>query len=309
MNCGARSAARTSAGPAGCLAHLGFAEMHRIRQSLGADAEADLPGQVASAFPQLSRPLDRVGLDSSGHFLILLPHTTAEQARARLEAVGCEIASRTFQTRGRSIRLTATIGFLALRRRCVRRADPTPCRTVARVRRAAAGPHAHGIRSLAGTRRGRARTGPRGEVGSRSRPPADPVPAGGGRPAELGPALLRIPLAGFRRPRHQLLRLHRRGDRAGGDGILHLARGMGRAAPDRSARRTRFPVPSRHGDHRRLPAQRSRRPSSRRCRPFSGSSIPRRSRSSSPTTPRGRCRSRRIFTSWPPATNASFRCA
>ena len=103
----------TLGGPAGCLAHLGFAEMHRIRQSLGAGAEVEIAGQVAAAFPQLSRPLELVGRDSHGHFLILLPQTTAEQARARLEALGCEIASRTFQTRGRSIRLTATIGFLA----------------------------------------------------------------------------------------------------------------------------------------------------------------------------------------------------
>jgi cellulose synthase/poly-beta-1,6-N-acetylglucosamine synthase-like glycosyltransferase/GGDEF domain-containing protein len=100
-------------GSAGCLAHLGFAEMHRIRQSLGAGAEVDIAGQVSAAFPQLSRPMELVGRDSSGHFLILLPQTTAEQARTRLEALGCQIASQTFQTRGRSIRLTATIGFLA----------------------------------------------------------------------------------------------------------------------------------------------------------------------------------------------------
>jgi cellulose synthase/poly-beta-1,6-N-acetylglucosamine synthase-like glycosyltransferase/GGDEF domain-containing protein len=97
---------------AGCLAHLGFAEMGRIRQSLGAGAETDLLKQVASAFPPLIRPADLVGLDSSGHFLILLPQTNAAQARARLEAIGCGIAARTFSTRGRSVRLTATIGFL-----------------------------------------------------------------------------------------------------------------------------------------------------------------------------------------------------
>jgi cellulose synthase/poly-beta-1,6-N-acetylglucosamine synthase-like glycosyltransferase/GGDEF domain-containing protein len=99
-------------GSSGCLAHLGFAEMHRIRQNLGAEAEAEIIGQVAKGFPQWSQPLERIGRDSSGHFLILLPQTTAEQARTRLEALGCRIASQTFQTHGRSIQLTATIGFL-----------------------------------------------------------------------------------------------------------------------------------------------------------------------------------------------------
>jgi cellulose synthase/poly-beta-1,6-N-acetylglucosamine synthase-like glycosyltransferase/GGDEF domain-containing protein len=101
------------AGPAGCLAHLGFPEMHRIRQSLGAGAEAEIAGQLAAALPQWCRPLERIGRDSHGHFLILLPQTTAEQARAHLEALGCLIASKTFQTGGRPIRLTATTGFLA----------------------------------------------------------------------------------------------------------------------------------------------------------------------------------------------------
>jgi cellulose synthase/poly-beta-1,6-N-acetylglucosamine synthase-like glycosyltransferase len=64
-------------------------------------------------FPQWSGPLERIGRDSHGHFLILLPRTTAEQARAHLEILGCRIAAQTFQTGGRSIRLTATIGFLA----------------------------------------------------------------------------------------------------------------------------------------------------------------------------------------------------
>ncbi len=99
-------------GPSGCLAHLGFAEMGRIRQSLGTGAEADLLGQVASAIPPLIGPMDLVGNDPHGHFLILLPQTSAKQARARLEAIGCGIAARIFRTRGRSVRLTATIGFL-----------------------------------------------------------------------------------------------------------------------------------------------------------------------------------------------------
>ena len=96
-----------------CLAHIAFPEMDRIRQTLGAGAEAELASQIASEFQQSGRRLDLFGRDSSGHFLILLPHLDTEPARELLEAFGCTLASRQFKTRGRSIRLTPAIGFVA----------------------------------------------------------------------------------------------------------------------------------------------------------------------------------------------------
>jgi cellulose synthase/poly-beta-1,6-N-acetylglucosamine synthase-like glycosyltransferase/DNA-binding response OmpR family regulator len=98
----------------GCLAHMAFPEMHRIRQTLGADAAADLAAQVASALPNSQRPSDRIALDSDGHFLILLPRTGSEDARMHLEKIGCDIAARTFSARGQPVRLTAAIGFSTL---------------------------------------------------------------------------------------------------------------------------------------------------------------------------------------------------
>jgi len=99
-------------GSTACLAHLAFPELERIRQTLGTGAEAGLASQIASEFQQSGRRLDLFGRDSSGHFLILLPHLDTEPARELLEAFGCTLASRTFTTGGRSIRLTPTIGFV-----------------------------------------------------------------------------------------------------------------------------------------------------------------------------------------------------
>jgi hypothetical protein len=48
------------------------------------------------------------------HFLILHPQTGADQARARLEDIGCRIASQTFQAGGRSVWLIAAIGVPAV---------------------------------------------------------------------------------------------------------------------------------------------------------------------------------------------------
>ncbi|MGB7538121.1 MAG: response regulator [Anaerolineales bacterium] len=97
-------------GSTASLAHLAFPEAERIRQALGADT--DIASQVASDFQQSGRRLDLIGRDSSGHFLILLPHIKPEQTCARLEAFGCRMASRTFQAGGHSFRLTPISGFV-----------------------------------------------------------------------------------------------------------------------------------------------------------------------------------------------------
>lgn len=101
-------------GGAGCAAHMAFPEMRRLRQRYGPRAEADIAAQVTALFARHWLPQDRIGNDSSGHFLILLPQTDRRQARTHLEDIGCRIAGQAFSVRGRTVRLTAAIGFTAL---------------------------------------------------------------------------------------------------------------------------------------------------------------------------------------------------
>jgi cellulose synthase/poly-beta-1,6-N-acetylglucosamine synthase-like glycosyltransferase/GGDEF domain-containing protein len=102
-------------GKPGCLAHIAFSELPRIRQNLGRRAQAEILEQAAAVLSRLCPPPALLALDSSAHFLVFLPQIDADQARISLEASGCEIASRTFRTHGRDFRLTAAIGFLRVR--------------------------------------------------------------------------------------------------------------------------------------------------------------------------------------------------
>lgn len=98
-------------GPPGYLAYLYFDELPRVRGRFGARAEAEIAKQVAALVHADDSPLDVIGRDAEGRFLLLLPETPRVTAQRRLSLLSRRIDAQLFTANGEHIRLTPTIGF------------------------------------------------------------------------------------------------------------------------------------------------------------------------------------------------------
>lgn len=107
-----REIARCARGGApGVLACLYLDEIPRVRERLGARAEAIIARQITQCIEEDAQPLEVVGRDGEGRFLLLLANSSPESARARLLALSDRIAGRTFAVGEERLRFTPIIGF------------------------------------------------------------------------------------------------------------------------------------------------------------------------------------------------------
>jgi DNA-binding response OmpR family regulator/cellulose synthase/poly-beta-1,6-N-acetylglucosamine synthase-like glycosyltransferase len=102
-------------GGAGCLAYLGFAELAILTGQYGTVVEAELARQIGRRLLEVAQPLDLVGRDSQGLFMLLFPETPARLARQRLKELSSALAAHAFEITTSSgpinVRLTPLIGF------------------------------------------------------------------------------------------------------------------------------------------------------------------------------------------------------
>ncbi len=109
-----RETRRVARGGRPCsLACLANAELGILRDRLGPRAEAELARQLAAVLADETEPLDVLGRDGDGRFMILLPETDAARAQDRLQALSEAVVRRRFRAGGETVRLTPTIGFAA----------------------------------------------------------------------------------------------------------------------------------------------------------------------------------------------------
>ena len=94
-----------------CLACLSLNELPRLRSRLGNRVETEVARQVAALLLDDSRPLDLVGRDTSGHFMLLMPETEPDTARRWLNILSRRIMGHHFVASGVQVRLTPIIGF------------------------------------------------------------------------------------------------------------------------------------------------------------------------------------------------------
>jgi cellulose synthase/poly-beta-1,6-N-acetylglucosamine synthase-like glycosyltransferase/CheY-like chemotaxis protein len=105
----------SNGGKTGCLAIMSIYELPRLRERLGSRAEREIAKQIADIIRSGAQPLDRIGHDAAGLFMILLPETDFELANKRLSNLSHKIADHQFMTSGEQLRITPTIGFTAFK--------------------------------------------------------------------------------------------------------------------------------------------------------------------------------------------------
>ena len=101
-------------GQAGCLAVIEIFEIHLIRQAMGQRGEAAMARQFADVLRRETRPLDFLSRNDEGHFLVLMPETSAQDAEKQLARVLASGASANYETDAGRVRLTPLCGFLKL---------------------------------------------------------------------------------------------------------------------------------------------------------------------------------------------------
>lgn len=100
-------------GKTGCLAYLYLYELPRVRESLGARAEAEVAKQVAAMLSSEVSPVALIGREAMGHFSLLLPETEPEAAKSQLDNLSQKIVNHCFKAGREKVRFTPYIGFSA----------------------------------------------------------------------------------------------------------------------------------------------------------------------------------------------------
>ena len=101
-------------GKPGSLALLMVNEILRLRDRLGSRAEREIAKQIAELIQSDAHPLDLIGHDTEGRFMILLPEISPEGALAYLRQINNKIVGHQFVAHGENLRLTPTIGFVMM---------------------------------------------------------------------------------------------------------------------------------------------------------------------------------------------------
>ena len=98
---------------AGCLASIGLYELERVTQRIG-NIHESLNKQILALALYDRSPLEVVGQDEAGHFLLLMPELSAKEARQRLVDLAQRIAAFDFVIRAERVRFTPVIGYTGL---------------------------------------------------------------------------------------------------------------------------------------------------------------------------------------------------
>jgi GGDEF domain-containing protein len=109
----AREFARAQRGGAsGVLVYIDLNELSsQLRERLAARSVAQIAKQMVALINANLQPLDLVGRDHHGRFVLLLPEVDAAAAQGRLADLARRIAARTFTAGTEHLHLTPTIGF------------------------------------------------------------------------------------------------------------------------------------------------------------------------------------------------------
>jgi GGDEF domain-containing protein len=95
----------------GMLAAVTVAELGRLHQRLGAQAEQAVAVAFDELFAQDAQVLEQHSAHSGGGFWLLMPKTDLAPARARLERLARRVASTVLDVGGEQVRMTPVIGF------------------------------------------------------------------------------------------------------------------------------------------------------------------------------------------------------
>ena len=110
-----RELARAARGGApGSFAMLEIFELPRLRERFGRPAETTILKQVGTAIQANAGPLELVGCDKQGRFLILLSQTTATDAHSWLERLSRTLAAQVFALGDEHVRVTPAIGMASM---------------------------------------------------------------------------------------------------------------------------------------------------------------------------------------------------
>jgi cellulose synthase/poly-beta-1,6-N-acetylglucosamine synthase-like glycosyltransferase/DNA-binding response OmpR family regulator len=96
------------------VAVLDVAERDVLRARFGPRADDELALQVTTLLAAGAAPLEQVGRDSSGRFVLLLPETPEEQIRARLDQVSARLAAERLSVAGDRVQVTPVLGWAPL---------------------------------------------------------------------------------------------------------------------------------------------------------------------------------------------------
>ncbi len=95
----------------GCLAYLQLDELALLRARLGQRSDARIARRVAALVDQDALPLEMLGRDTDGRFLILMPETDSSTAYRRLQLLVRRITESNFDLGSEHVRFTPNIGF------------------------------------------------------------------------------------------------------------------------------------------------------------------------------------------------------
>jgi cellulose synthase/poly-beta-1,6-N-acetylglucosamine synthase-like glycosyltransferase/CheY-like chemotaxis protein len=98
-------------GRPGALAVVHLQEMPALVSRYGQQASPQLAEQLADLLRDASLPLARIGLDSSGQVLVLLPETTDVDSEQRLAVLAAQVAASRFTIAGEHVRVTPLTGW------------------------------------------------------------------------------------------------------------------------------------------------------------------------------------------------------
>jgi cellulose synthase/poly-beta-1,6-N-acetylglucosamine synthase-like glycosyltransferase/CheY-like chemotaxis protein len=98
----------------GALGVVHLQEMPRLVARFGPQARPQLAEQLAAILRDNhdeSLPLARLGLDTAGQLLVLLPETSSAEAQHRLAVLGARVAATSFTVAGEHVRVTPVTGW------------------------------------------------------------------------------------------------------------------------------------------------------------------------------------------------------
>ncbi len=110
-----REAARAQrTGRAGAVAVLEIAERETVLARYGARGDDELALQVTTLLASDAGPLEQIGRDTDGLFLLILPESDESTVRARLQQLSEQLASTRLTVAGERLQLTPVIGWTLL---------------------------------------------------------------------------------------------------------------------------------------------------------------------------------------------------
>jgi CheY-like chemotaxis protein/cellulose synthase/poly-beta-1,6-N-acetylglucosamine synthase-like glycosyltransferase len=98
-------------GRPGCLAFVEILETSRYCERLGERADREITRQITDLILQVSTPLEIIGRDPAGIFLVLIPETDLDTAQKSLNALSRRLSEHRYRTLGETLHLTPVIGF------------------------------------------------------------------------------------------------------------------------------------------------------------------------------------------------------